>query len=365
MIPKIERQSNMELLRLISMMLIVTYHVFCYTLFKYETEYPMFKSFYTLTHVGVVIFVLISGYFGIKPSLKGLVSIYLSMVFYNVLLFSGWVFIGHNHPELSDYIKVFMPFSHSAPWLWFMKTYILLYLISPLLNKARDFKLITPRYTEQQKDTDSLINRFIKVPLIYNSGGNMLILVCFGFIVFYFGWLNKNGDLYDGRNVIEFAFLYLLGGFFRDRVVVTDVNRKSWRRTFLWAVLLTYSFVGTILYFASGSFLDLARWVFHPYTSPILILMASLLFLYFTTLEIQSNIINWMAGSTLAVYLVHENRFFEFIPWYRSIEAKFVNVNALHSFGLILLGIMSIMVIPILIDKIRLIVLKPIYKLFH
>lgn len=338
---------------------------FFYALFKYEAEYPIFKSLYTLTHVGVIIFVLISGYFGIKPSVKGLLSIYLSMVFYNVLLFLGWVFVGHNHPNISDYVKVFMPFSHSAPWLWFMKTYILLYLISPLLNKARDFRIEKTYNTEQQKDSDSLIIRVKKSISYNNMGGNIMILCILGFVVFYFGWLNKNSDLYDGRNVVEFAFLYLLGGFFRHRVIVTDVDRKSLRRKFLLAVLFTYLLVGLILYSSSGILLDLARWVFHPYSSPGLILMASLLFLYFTTLEIQSKSINWMAGSTLAVYLVHENRFFEFIPWYESIETKFVNENALHSFGFILLGIMSIMIIPILIDKIRLIILKPIHKLFH
>lgn len=135
-----ERHSNIELLRILSMVLIVVYHILYYSLIHYETIYPIVKPLYTLSHIGVLVFVLISGYFGIKISLKGFVNIYLTMVFYNIIMFVGWKYIGGNIPIMRDYVKILFPFSHSAPWLWFMKTYILLYLLSPLLNKARDFR---------------------------------------------------------------------------------------------------------------------------------------------------------------------------------------------------------------------------------
>lgn len=55
-------------------------------------------------------------------------------------MFVGWKYVGDNTAGISEYVKILFPFSHSAPWLWFMKTYILLFLLSPLLNKARDFQ---------------------------------------------------------------------------------------------------------------------------------------------------------------------------------------------------------------------------------
>ena len=65
------RDSNMELLRIISMFLIVVYHVFLYVLVKFEDQYPLVSLFYTLTHIGVIVFFLLFGYYGIKPSVQG------------------------------------------------------------------------------------------------------------------------------------------------------------------------------------------------------------------------------------------------------------------------------------------------------
>ena len=81
-----QRDSNMELLRIISMFLIVIYHVFTYVLVKYEEPYPLISSFITLTHIGVIVFFLLSGYYGIKPTVIGAFKLYTWMVFFNVLL---------------------------------------------------------------------------------------------------------------------------------------------------------------------------------------------------------------------------------------------------------------------------------------
>ena len=327
------RQSNMELLRIIAMFLIVLYHVCLYVLSKYEGQYPLIKSVYTLSHIGVILFVLISGYFGIKSSISGLAKIYFSMVFYNVILYVCWIKIGHNTVDKIDVVKLFLPFTHSAPWLWFMKTYVMLYILSPLLNKARDFK------------SAKLLSCV--------GGGNILILTCLGVVLFWFGWLNHNNDLYDGRNIIEFAFLYLLGACYHDRVVITDENRLRYRRIFLWSYIVLCVVVGVVLYFVEGSLLDLTRNISHPYSSPIMIAMASLLFLLFTTFQFKSRFVNWAAGAVLAVYLVHENKYFDFIPMYQFIEYHFIHDSALLFIALLIATILVLMLASILIDKVR------------
>lgn len=344
---KSERDSNIELLRIVSMFFIVVFHLFLYVLNNYEVDYPIIKSFYTLSHIGVIMFVLISGYFGIKPTVRGFVSLYLSMVFYNLILFAGWVEIGNNHFGVNELVKVFMPFSHSAPWLWFMKIYIFLYLLSPLLNKAREFSYIKQRSTHI---------------IALAGGGNILILSTLGFLLFYFGWLNRNGDLYDGKNIIEFAFLYLLGAFYRDRVIVTNENRLHLRKVFLISYLCLSTLVGVILYFANGSLLAILREFLHPYSSPIQIAMASLLFLYFTTFKFKSRVINFYAGSMLAVYLIHENRFFEFIPWYQNVRALFENNNIIIFVLVTLLAISVLMTLSVLLDRLRIKLVSPLLK---
>lgn len=338
------RDSNMELLRIISMFLIVVYHVFLYVLVKFEDQYPLISSFYTLTHIGVIVFFLLSGYYGIKPSVQGVFKIYIWVVFFNVLLYVCSYTLGYESLSKPEIIKLFLPFSHSAPWLWFIKIYILLYLVSPLLNMARD---------EMQ-------------PNILSGCGKILIL--FGLITFWFGWINMNSDFSDGRNIINASFLYLLGS--RFAICPPCKDRKNSKQIFLITYIVICVLVGVALYFAKGKALVVVRQICHPYCSPVLIAMASTLFLFFTKVNIQSKAINWFAASTLAVYLVHENKFFMatwhgFVDWYPFIEKTFIN-SPWWKFVVILIGgVLGIMIAAILVDKIRIIVLKPVNKLFN
>lgn len=338
---QLNRQSNIELLRIIAMFLVVVYHVFHYVLINYEVQYPLIKPLYTISHVGVVIFVLISGYFGINPSVRGFVKLYLWIVFYNLLMFCPWYFIGNNEFSFASLAKIFMPFSHSLPWLWFMRIYIFLYLLAPLLNYVRNPSTLIN--TDRSK-----------------WEGNILILSCIGVILFWFGWLNSNSDLYNGKNIIEFSFLYLLGGTLRNKYVVNDENRKKLRKKFGISLIIIVSIVSLCLYFADGVYLQLFQRIFHPYSSPILIAMSSLILLFFSTLKIQSSMINWISVSTLSVYLVHENRFFEIIPWYDFIENKFLNSQSYIFIAIFVAGVLTIFTISILIDKIRLLLMKPV-----
>ena len=146
-------------------------------------------------------------------------------------------------------------------------------------------------------------------------------------------------------------------------------NKKNPKRIYLLSYITISLIVGSLLYFTKGSVLNIARWLSHPYCSPVLICMASFLFLFFTKIQIKCSVINWIASSTLAIYLLHENRYFMtiwdgFVDWYPFIENVFVNNNCWMFLLILMCGVIGIMASAILIDKIRLIILKPIYKLF-
>ena len=64
------RESNFELLRLIAMFFIVWYHLLLKFIVVVD-ESPIYKAMFIPLHVAVVCFVLISGYFHIKPTLRG------------------------------------------------------------------------------------------------------------------------------------------------------------------------------------------------------------------------------------------------------------------------------------------------------
>ena len=70
------RNSSFELLRLIAMFSIVIYHHFLF-LKALGHEESWILGGYTILHFGVPVFLLISGYFGIKLKLSKIVYLYL------------------------------------------------------------------------------------------------------------------------------------------------------------------------------------------------------------------------------------------------------------------------------------------------
>lgn len=73
------RESQFELLRIIAQWMIVFYHLLLFFTETIQADYPIFKGLQIPFHIGVILFVLISGYYGIRPSAKGLIKL-LSMV---------------------------------------------------------------------------------------------------------------------------------------------------------------------------------------------------------------------------------------------------------------------------------------------
>ena len=78
---KKERESNFELLRLIAMIFIVLYHFCSSVKAGIDTENRWILLGYTIFHIGVPVFILISGYWTIKLSIRKLISFYFLMFF--------------------------------------------------------------------------------------------------------------------------------------------------------------------------------------------------------------------------------------------------------------------------------------------
>ena len=76
---KTQRESSFELLRLIAQILIVYYHILLFVVYP-TYGLAIYKALWFPLHIGVPLFVLISGFFCIKPSIKGFVKL-LGMVF--------------------------------------------------------------------------------------------------------------------------------------------------------------------------------------------------------------------------------------------------------------------------------------------
>lgn len=133
------RLPNYELLRIFSILAISVMHGIrgCYG------HSVAFVGVNTIGNMGVTLFVLISGYFGIRLRASKVLWLWSTILFYSLLIFA----IQYHFNEIptlesgdttKDFIKhlyVALTPVTSNTW-WFCTSYIILMLLSPLFNKA-------------------------------------------------------------------------------------------------------------------------------------------------------------------------------------------------------------------------------------
>lgn len=126
------RNPNVEVLRVMAMFMIVLYHSFCHGIYGYKFAnltdwWTMFFSDLTFWHVDA--FVAISGWFGIRFSIKKFVSLYGVILFYSVIGCVSWWLLDRS---------TFGVESVRVTGGWFGGSYLMLMLMAPLLNGAVD-----------------------------------------------------------------------------------------------------------------------------------------------------------------------------------------------------------------------------------
>lgn len=322
----------MELLRIVAMFMILVYHTVYYVFYDYRGESPIFASLMTILHIGVPLFVLVSGYFGIKPSIKGFLNLYLILLFYNLLFYGVRIIYGDVVFSYGEFIRLWFPFSIYNSY-WFFKVYLMLYLFTPVINCFRD--------------------------KAWNKGGDKLLIIS-GFITFYWGWFAQHPSLLDGKNVVNFIFLYMLGYWLRTRIVERTGDPKKARARYIIVYLVVAICIGALLYFSNAVVQNHLKRLCYGYNSPILILMSALFFLIFTTLNFKNKFVNWIAGSAFAVYCVHENRYFFREAWYGFIENQYMSQSGLTCALIVLSVCCLLFVSAIFLDKVRLFLVRPI-----
>ena len=116
-----KRMSNFELLRIISMLMVITGHL---VLAANQLDDMVSVDFYLLnliqsfTTVAVNVFILISGYFGIKLKIFKLAQLDLRIIIYTYVLFAVSVLIGiHTINPKKDFLFLFpVPVPASSPF---------------------------------------------------------------------------------------------------------------------------------------------------------------------------------------------------------------------------------------------------------
>ena len=266
------RQSNFELLRLLCIFGIVsmhTYGAFYSTATGFNLVYGVLIN--SLFNTGVSLFMLISGYFGVKSSFKKFLKLYLEVLFYSVLSSIATSLVTGNW-NVKGLIKGFLPLSTNQ--YWFITSYILILISSKYINQIPE-KL-------KKKDFE-----------------NLLLLMFFVFsVVPTVVQYHVMGD--GGKGFANMLLMYFVGRYIRLYWNEEPRNLKKTIAIGSSVILLGFILNLTLTMVRSG------KGVYAPFArdcSCIIIIASVAIFMAFKKIRIRSNVINQIAKHVVSVYL--------------------------------------------------------------
>lgn len=345
------RLSNIELLRIISVFLILVFHIGS-LIIGMPTAEEMQQSlspsitrifFANLSVICVDVFILISGWFGMHLSVKGVVKLLFQVFFIYGLVYAIYIVCGYDSINLTGLANVFMADKNT----WFIKAYLGLMCLSPALN--------------------ALVEHGSEKQLRY-------VLISFYSYQIVYGWITGGAYFLNwGFSVTSFAGLYLLARYTRKYLITSEKsyrvfslahwinNNRSWGGYFL--MFLTIVLIDTIMYCVLYKlpFSEHLQGRIVCYTNPLVILEALTLLLTFNSLNIKSNkFINWVAASSYTAYLLHASHR---MSWYKAlVGCVYTSYEGLVCIFMLFAVLMGIYVAAVLLDQLRIIIWKPIEK---
>lgn len=302
------RKTNVELLRLLAMFLVLVVHADFWSLgaptFQ-DVQYSFLPSIIrivieAIAIVCVNVFIFISGWFTIKPTLKGFGNFIFQCGYFLFGIYVVMLVTGQAALSLKGIAGCFCLTASN----WFIKAYIGLYILSPILN------LFVEKSSKRQLGI--ILASFYLFQTIYGFSGAAKFIV-------------------HGYSTFSFIGIYLLAQFVRRYV---SVNYKLGGVIFLCTMLIN-SGAQLISYKVPLPVMT--------YDNPLVVLGAFGLFLYFNGLHIEySAFINFLAKSSFAVFLLHTNPNIGepiYKPLCKTIFDSHSGVECLVVFLLVLMGI--------------------------
>ena len=280
----------------------------------------------SLALVCVNVYIIISGYFGIKLKPKSILNFIFMILFWRIIINIGFIIAGcsgliDNNLGIKNFLKLCIPGYDD----WFVTAYIILLFLAPILNA----------YVE--KSSTKALWFFVAAYIV----GAQII----------FNWfLAVWNDFEFGYSTLSFIGLYILGAAFR-RSVCGVIKHP------LFIYFSVSIIVGVAMFFVryiwpDGFIYRLFSPKFGAYNGLFVLIASAMLFLSFKRLKLQSRTINYIAASSFAVYLFHMH------PLMRSVYGSicnylFVNYGTFAYIGLIIAFIIAIFFLSVAIDLTR------------
>ena len=291
----LKRSSNFELLRILAMLMIVASHATqhsgsgAWTLITKPFSLNVFATylFGTYGQTGVILFIIISSWFLCTASsvhYGKAVNLYLQTMLSSVAIFFFVKLGGFEPVGVKEFVKAILTPVYGG--YWFIRTYLLFYLVVPFLQKA-------VQSADEKTHKKLLIILTILLP----------VLRFFFFVEGEFG------------NVGDFVYVFVAVSYLKKHK--GNFLEKHWRAIFLGLWLLMQISLGAINVFFY-SFVFSEKWlkiiILHIFPCRhifVMLLSMSLFYIFKNYVKIgSSKVINTVAKTTFGVYIFHENPLF-------------------------------------------------------
>lgn len=273
------RDSNMELLRIVTMFLIVILHLDIFLLEEpqYYSNQP-FVQYYiyfikSLAIIGVNVFIMLSGWYGITFKWKRFCFLWLQVIYFT---FIGILFNFITNGDWIDLKSIlYFLFQMDQRAYGFFQSYIILYIFSPILNL----------FTQN------------------NNKNSVPVFLCFFFTIqFLWGCLSW-GYIYfgNGYSALSFMGIYILARYAHIKKVHKKFTHYHWGGLyFLSSIILS------TIAFTSVNHTYIHN-LAYSYASPLVIISSFALLAFFSRLEFYNKMTNKIAKHCFAIYLFHMN----------------------------------------------------------
>ena len=277
-----QRNSTIELLRVLCILMIVFMHLvgiwwdFCDNLF--DKEFIIFVN--SLCNCAVTIFMLISGYYGIRFNLKKIIRFEMMVLFYSILfILVQYCLIGGVGAK--EMVSSVFPLLTSK--YWFYTAYVIIFFVSPYIHQ--------------------LVNLLSKKQF-KNLIGILLFFYVLSPTIIQLGVVNDSG-----KGVYNMFLVYLIGQYI-GIYGISWLNRITTKRVLLYSIimLLVIFLLNNFMVFVNAHIHLVEEWHYLPFArdcSLTQLLLAILVFSYFRKISpFSSVIVNKVSTYCFSLYVI-------------------------------------------------------------
>lgn len=289
------RQSNFELLRIISMIIIVFSHLAISSGVDFSTQdYSFNRIWFSIIasggKIGVNLFLFISAYFLCDDykvfNVGKILKLVLTCSFYSVVFYVCRILITGEPLGLMEFITCFInPLSNN--W-WFIKFYLILFILHPLVNvvlRAIPIKFIPL----------VVVGLYALSPFVDHIAWFLLLYV----LAYY---MKNKMQTYSLKTAVVLFFVSLVLALLQPFVITLIQNRDT-------ALL-------PILYYCIGEF------------NPLMLAVSVCVFIIAAKSKpFYSKTVNAVAGLGISTYIIHTHHWFSEVLWHDLFPIQ----NHLHS----------------------------------